>query len=433
MVTTARVRLWGHTVGAVAWNDEREVAEFQFDKDFLRAGLDVAPITMSLAQAQSGFGVFSFPMLNAETFRGLPGMLADSLPDSFGDDVMATWLARQGRNLASLDPVERLCYTGSRGMGALEFEPTKAPFEKVGETLHIEELVMLAGKVLQKRDGLATNIKDEEAMLVILRVGTSAGGARAKVIIAFNEETGQVRSGQVDGLDGYTYWIIKFDGVQSKRLQDPLGYGRIEYAYYLMAQAAGIEMMPCRLLEEGGRAHFMTKRFDRRFDPATGKTEKLHMQTLCGMAHLDYNNPSAHSYEQAFQVMRQLGLPYADAEQLFRRMYFNVMARNQDDHTKNISFLMDKDGVWRLAPAYDMTYAFDPGNKWLKAHQMSVNGKREGIAGSDLFDVAQRMNIKKPARLLERVKDAIRAWPRFADQAGVPADRTEAIRRTHLL
>lgn len=414
MVTTARVRLWGQTVGAVVWNDVRNVAEFEFDRDFLRTGLNVAPIAMPLEKARSGSPVFSFPQLNEETFRGLPGLLADSLPDSFGDDVMATWLARQGRNLESLDPVERLCYTGRRGMGALEFEPTQAPFEKEGETLHMEQLVQLAEKVLQKRDGLATNMKDEEAMLDILRVGTSAGGARAKGIVAFNETTDEVRSGQVDGLDGFSYWIIKFDGVQSKSLNDPKGYGRIEYAYYLMAKEAGIEMMPCRLLEEGGRAHFMTKRFDRLFDKASGKTEKLHMQTLCGMAHFDYNDPSSYSYEQAFQIMRQLRLPYADAEQLFRRMCFNVMARNQDDHTKNISFLMDEDGVWRLSPAYDMTYAFDPSSKWLKAHQMSVNGKRNGIDKHDLLDVATRMNIKKASKVIAEVRSALQNWPNHA-------------------
>jgi len=258
-------------------------------------------------------------------------------------------------------------------------------------------------------------------------VGTSAGGARAKSIIAFNEKTGDVRSGQIDNLKGYAYWIIKFDGVTNKNLGDPKGYGRIEYAYYLMAKDSGISMAHSRLLEENNRAHFMTKRFDR-----TEDNTKLHLQTLCAIAHFDYNQAGVYSYEQAFQIMRILRLSYSDAEQLFMRMVFNVLARNQDDHTKNISFLMDGKGVWSLAPAYDMTYAFDPKNKWMKSHQMSINGKRENIIKEDLLSVAKEMNIKKGTAIIEGISKSIKKWKRFAKKAGIPEMQMDAIAKTHL-
>ncbi|MFN8349991.1 MAG: type II toxin-antitoxin system HipA family toxin [Flavobacteriales bacterium] len=434
MVTHARVLLWGQVVGLVVWDDQQQRATFQYDRAFTRSGLDVAPIMMPLAKARGGGEVFSFGDVRDETFRGLPGLLADSLPDRFGEQILNAWLATQQRTPGSANPVERLCYTGRRGMGALEFEPAHNDWEASSEALQVEDLVRVANSVLYERAAFRTNHKQkgrEEALMDILQVGTSAGGARAKAIVAYNADTGEVRSGQVDGLPGFTYCLIKFDGVTNEKLGDPKGYGRIEYAYHLMARACGVEMMPCRLMEEHGRAHFLTQRFDRVRD-AEGTVHKLHMATLCGIAHMDYNQPLVHSYEQAFQVMRVLGLPYPAAVELFRRMCFNVVAMNCDDHTKNISFLMDPQGAWHLAPAYDVTYAYHPESPWLRQHQMSVNGKRTGITRDDLLAVAKAMNIKKAAAIIDKVVASVKKWKTFAKKAEMPAKQVEMIGKMHL-
>ncbi|MCF8275501.1 MAG: type II toxin-antitoxin system HipA family toxin [Flavobacteriales bacterium] len=422
-MVVAEVNLWGIRVGAVAWNELTNHGVFEFEPDFLKLDLDISPLKMPLAEAQNGKRIFSFPRLNTETFQGLPGLLADSLPDKFGNRLIEEWLARKGRTVQSMNPIEKLCYIGARGMGALEFKPSLARYDKPSEPLQVDELVRLASDILHQRNSLETNLEKPENHGIedIIRVGTSAGGARAKAVIAFNPETGDVRSGQAQHSEGFDYWIIKFDGVNNDLLGDPQGYGRIEFAYHLMAKESGIKMMECRLLEEHGRAHFMTKRFDR-----VGN-EKLHMQTLCGIAHFDYNMPNVYSYEQAFQVMRQLRLPYPDAEELFRRMAFNVISFNCDDHTKNISFLMDKRGEWRLSPAYDVTYAYHPENRWLKQHQMAVNGKRENIYRGDLLKVASEMNIKKPLEIISAVHEAAAKWNGFAEQAGIPENQASAI------
>ena len=314
-------------------------------------------------------------------------------------------------------------------MGALEYEPAIHPFDETSHELDIKELVDLAKAILAERKNLKVNIRDKsgEGLLEIFRVGTSAGGARAKAIIAYDKKTGDVRSGQIDGLEDYEYWIIKFDGVNDKQLGDPKGYGKIEYAYHLMAQDCGIKMTDAELLREDGRAHFMSKRFDRE------GVKKLHMQTLCAIAHLDYNDPLANSYEQSFQAMRQLKLPHTDMEEFYRRMAFNVIARNQDDHTKNISFLMDENGAWKLSPAYDVTYAYDPKNRWMKAHQMSLNGKRDGIKRSDLLEVARSMNVKKSGEIIDRILETVSHWVTYAKKADVHADQIQQIKKTLLL
>jgi serine/threonine-protein kinase HipA len=429
------VLLWGQVVGLVVWDDQQQRATFQYDRAFTRSGLDVAPIMMPLAKARGGDEVFSFGDVRDETFRGLPGLLADSLPDRFGEQILNAWLATQQRTPGSANPVERLCYTGRRGMGALEFEPAHNDWEASSEALQVEDLVRVANSVLYEGAAFRTNHKKgrEAALLDILQVGTSAGGARAKAIVAYNAETGEVRSGQIDGppYGGFTYCLIKFDGVTNEKLGDPKGYGRIEYAYHLMARACGVEMMPCRLMEEHGRAHFLTQRFDRVRD-AEGTVHKLHMATLCGIAHMDYNQPLVHSYEHAFQVMRVLGLPYPAAVELFRRMCFNVVAVNCDDHTKNISFLMDPQGTWHLAPAYDVTYAYHPDSLWLRQHQMSINGKRTDITRDDLLAVAKAMNIKKAAAIIDEVKAGVKRWKSFAKKAGMPAKQVEMIGKMHL-
>jgi len=429
MKTIAKVNIWNEMVGAVAWDDIKGYATFEFEDSFLKKEIDIAPLRMPIVEAKIGKRIFSFPNLNKETYKGLPGLLADSLPDRFGNRLIEVWLAQQGRSSESFNPVERLCYIGKRGMGALEFEPILTPFDQSSTQLELNALVKLAKKILDERYDFKTNLskKSESSFLDILRIGTSAGGARAKAIIAYNPITKDVRSGQIDNLNNYEYWIIKFDGVNDKKIGDPKGYGRIEYAYYLMASKCGIKMNECKLLFEDKHAHFMTKRFDR-ID-----NNKLHMQTLCAIAHYDYNYPSSYSYEQAFQVIRQLKLSYENAEQLFLRMVFNVIARNQDDHTKNISFLMDKNGKWSLAPAYDVTFAYDPKNKWMKSHQMSINGKYDDINRTDILALAKNMNIKKANQKIDNVIDVISKWKAFAKAAKVAAEQIKYIQSTLLL
>lgn len=419
-VTFAEVRLWGASIGLVAWDPALGYAAFEYSPEFLDSGIELSPVMMPLSR-----GSYSFPALNRETYRGLPGMLADSLPDRFGNSLIDQWLAESGRAPDTFNPVQRLMYMGRRGMGALEFYPVIEQEEPGQISLNIEELVALSSRVLALREeehfrlDAADAPANVDGLGKILAVGTSAGGARAKAIIAWNEATGDVRSGQIDAGPGYSYWLLKFDGVSNNRdkeLADPQGYGRIEYAYHLMAVAAGIDMMPCRLLEENGRAHFMTQRFDR-----SAEGRKLHMQTLCALGHHDFNTPGATSYEQAFLLCEQLGLGMAAKEQLFLRMVFNVLAYNRDDHTKQIAFLMDKAGAWRLSPAYDMTYAFNPSGEYTSSHQMSVNRKRSGIHDEDFLAVAERqgLNGALAKRLIARVRRAAADWLRFAQVAAV--------------
>lgn len=430
-VDTAIISLWGDTVGAVAWLADQGVGVFEYDPAFLKNGLDISPIHMGLAEAQRGDGIFSFPGLNRETFLGMPGLLADALPDKFGNSVIDAWLVRNGRDAKSFNPVERLCYTGKRAMGALEFAPPVNRLFDRPVPVEVAELVDLAQSIMAQRLSLDVEIGDSEkenaeAIMDILRVGTSAGGARPKAVIAM-DDNGNVMSGQADVPDGYSYWILKFDGVSDLELGEPKGYGRIEYAYYLMAQAAGIEMEECRLLEESNRAHFLTRRFDRQ------NHERLHMQSLCGMAHYDFNQPGAYSYEQAFAVMRQLRLSKQDAIQQYRRTVFNVIARNQDDHTKNIGLLMDRQGRWKLSPAFDVMYSHNPAGKWTNRHQMSLNGKRGHFIMADLVSVAESISIPKPVEIIKEVIDSVKRWPEFAKEAGVTAKHTSEIAQHHRL
>ncbi|PWA11368.1 type II toxin-antitoxin system HipA family toxin [Flavobacterium laiguense] len=427
MIAVADVKIWNHKVGVVLWDQQRNYGVFEYDKQFFKLGLDLSPIMMPVADAQRGRKIFSFPLLNPDTFKGLPGLLSDSLPDKFGNQIIDAWLAQQGKSSSDFNPVDRLCYIGKRGMGALEFEPANNGTIEKSNPIEIQELVKFAKEVLNARSDFHSDLDSEKGFSDILQVGSSAGGARAKAIIAYNTTTGDVRSGQVDGLEGFDYWLIKFDGVTNHQLGDPKGYGNIEYAYYLMAIDAGITMSESKLMSENNRSHFMTKRFDRQ------NNQKTHMQTLCGIAHFDYNMPRAYSYEQAFQIMRQMKLPYSDMEELYRRMVFNVMSRNQDDHTKNISFLMFPNGEWRLSPAYDVTYAYNPDNFWLKAHQMSVNGKRENIMLEDLLAVAKNINLKKPKPIIELCNEVLSNWRNYAAKAGIENTQIEQIGKQIIL
>lgn len=428
-MTDARVRLWGRDIGAVSWLAQREVGVFQFLPEFVDSGIEIAPLMMPLRTFP-----YEFPALPRQAFKGLPGMLADSLPDRWGNAVIDGWLASRGRAADSFDPVERLCYIGQRGMGALEFEPAILGPTPQERTVEVAALADLANKILDDRaalGGVFTGSSDKDVIEDILRVGTSAGGARAKAVLAWNPSTQEFRSGQVDPKAGFEHWLIKFDGVvnnKDKELADPQGYGRIEYAYHLMARDAGVDMSDCRLHEEGGRSHFMTKRFDR--SPSGGKR---HMQSLAALAHYDYNNPVSHAYEQALQVLKRLGLPKLDVEQQFLRAVFNVIARNQDDHVKNIAFLMDRQGRWRLSPAFDISYAWNPGGEWTGRHQMSVNGKRDDFERSDLIALAQVGGIKvKPAKeVIACVIESVKRWPEFAAKAGVPGDTGRKIEKAH--
>ena len=431
-VTIAEVRLWGRTIGAVDLQEGERTATFQYDPAFARSNIEVSPLTMALRSAP-----YRFPELPGSTFHGLPGLLADSLPDKYGNALIDAWLASQGRIATSFNPVERLCYTANRGMGALEYLPATGPNATVtSERLDIAALVALASDILAARNTLTGSFATEHAtstLATILAVGTSAGGARAKALIAWNPLTNDVRSGQGPALPDYTQWLLKFDGVSANRdkeLDDPQGFGAIEFAYAKMAGAAGIDMAECRLLAENGRRHFMTRRFDRLDGGA-----KLHMQSLGALAHYDFNQAGAYAYEQALLAIRQLRLPMAAVEQQFRRMVFNIVARNQDDHVKNIAFLMDRAGNWALSPAYDLTYSYNPAGAWTGQHQMTVNNKRQDFTIDDLRACANVAAMKRgrAESIHDEVRTAVRSWPHYASEAGVDEQAIAAIGVTHRL
>jgi len=426
----AEVKIWNELVGAVAWDAERGIAVFEYGPKFKRLEWDISPLKMPIYDNRNRF---FFPELRADrnaaydTFKGLPGLLADALPDKYGNQLINIWLTQQGRPLDSMNPLEMLCFIGKRGMGALEFEPAKLNQEKRTFSIEIDSLVATAQKMLEQREAFAAHLdkEEEQAVLEILKIGTSAGGARPKAVIAWNEKTGEVRSGQTAAPKGFEHWLIKLDGVSDVQLGSSHGYGNVEMAYYNMAKACGIHMMPSRLLEENGRAHFMTKRFDRE-----GDNVKHHVQTFCAVRHFDYNQVKSFSYEQLFQCMRELKLTYTDAEQLFRRMVFNVIARNCDDHTKNFSFLLKQGGKWELAPAYDLCHAYRPGSEWVSQHALSINGKRKNITKADLLVVGKSIQCKKAAEIIDQINDVVQDWQTFANEVSVKPALRDAIAKT---
>lgn len=414
-MNTAYVKIWDELVGAVAWDESRGVAIFEYDSKFVRKNWDIAPLTMPISSSRR---TFEFPALrkkidpSTDTFKGLPGLLADMLPDRYGNELINSWLAQRGRPQNSMNPIEMLCFIGTRGMGALEFEPILMKENKRTFSVEIDSLVDISQKLLKTKESFSTNLNEDEekAILDILKIGTSAGGARPKAVIAYNEKTGEVRSGQTTAPKGFEHWLIKLDGVSDIQLGASVGYGRVEMAYYNMATDCGIEMMPSKLLEENGRAHFITKRFDRE----AGST-KHHIQTLCAMKHFDYSALTSFSYEQLFQTMRELRLPYPAAEQMFRRMVFNVIARNCDDHTKNFSFRLKKDSEWELTPAYDICHAYQPGHAWVSQHILSINGKRTDITKKDLLTIADATRIRKAPEIIEQINEVVRNWTTYAN------------------
>ena len=424
MVDVAKVKLFDRAIGTFRWDSRYNVVQFEYDKSFIGQGIEPSPLMMPVQAGR----VYSFGDLGKETFKGLPGLLADSLPDTYGRALFDRWLAITGRSISNI--VETLCFLGKRCMGALEFEPAIDVDYSLNSKIEIDSLVDVARDALLNKENFGVNIKDDKkaAIAEILSLGTSAGGQRAKAIIAYNKTTGEVRSGQTDVPEGFDYYIIKLDGVSATTgFRETENYGRLEYSFYKLVKTCGINMSECSLIEENGRAHFLTKRFDRE----NGK--KVHMQTLCGIAHYDYRLHRAYSYEQVFNVMRALKLPYSQAQEMFRRMVFNVIVRNQDDHTKNISFLMGEDGVWRLSPAYDMGYAYNPDGGWTATHQMSINGKFDDITRKDLLECGAKNNIKNASLIIDEVREVASQWPTIAKECDVPQNMINGITDNMLL
>ncbi len=409
------VRAWGATVGAVTLDPASGYYAFEYDPAWTRRGIELAPLHMPV-----GPGVFVFPQLPELTYRRLPAMLADSLPDRFGNALVDARLAEEGVATGAITPLDRLAYAGDRAMGALEYHPPVAAGPDHTTAVQLADLVVAARFAL--RGEFTADETTQEALTQLIQVGTSAGGARAKAVISFNPDTGQVRSGQLEAPAGFEHWLLKLDGVDGDRLTETQSYGRIEYAYALMAAEAGVTMAPCRLLEENGRAHFMTRRFDRLSDGG-----KVHVQTLCALAHLDFNQADTHSYSQYLDVVDRLGLGRDALAQAFRRVVFNVAAANRDDHTKNLAFCCDEDGVWSLAPAYDVNHAHNPVGEWTQRHQMGVNGRFEHITAADLLAVADLFAVPSAKRIVAEVAATVADWPRFAATAEVPEERVATV------
>ncbi len=426
MVDVTEVKIWGEFVGAVRWDEPQQMGYFQYDSKFIQKKWDLSPIKMPIDQ---GSRIYSFPGLRKnpndteDTFKGLPGLLSDALPDRYGNKLINIWLAQQGRPENIMNPVEKLCFIGTRGMGALEFEPAQIKSGTKSFSLELGSIVELANKMLNRREAFLTNLtKDEEkGMVDILNIGTSAGGTRPKAVIAYNSKTKEIRSGQGNVPKGFEHWLLKLDGVSGEQFVESSGWGRVEYAYYLMALDSKIEINESQLLEENGRGHFMTKRFDRKGNV------KHHIQSLCGLQHYDFNDMYGYSYEQVFQTMRLLRMTYPEAEQMFRRMVFNVLSTNYDDHAKNFSFILKKEERWRLAPAYDLCFSYDPSNYWVNKQTLSVNGKRLEITKSDLMTIANDNNIKKADRIIDHINSVIKSWDIYADRAEVRNDLKKSI------
>jgi Uncharacterized protein related to capsule biosynthesis enzymes len=411
-----RVNIWGETIGIASWDEKRQCATFRYGPSYLDKGAEISPLMMRLSPR-----TYAFDSLNRETFHGLPGLLSDSIPDAFGNALIDVWLGQKGIPISKFTPLDRLCYIGKRGMGALEYEPSEDDAKDDG--IDVNLLASLAQDVLQRREALETEL-NKEGMEKLITVGTSAGGARAKAVVAVNESTMEVRSGQLTLPSEFSHWLIKFDTEPADKKK---GYCKIEYAYHKMAVDCGIYMSECRLLEIDGKAHFMTRRFDR-----IG-IEKVHTQTLCAFGHMDFKVPGKHSYEEVFGIMRRLRLPYKDQEQLFRRMVFNAIMKNCDDHTKNVSFMLRRDGDWRLAPAYDVTYAYDPSNFWIRRHQMSINGKLEDVTRKDLTDTAYSAGIKNADDIIDSTLSVAAEWNEYAKDAGIDGNVVETIGKRHLV
>ena len=413
MNTTAEVYLWGTRVGIIHQELDKSYASFEYDSEFLKSGIEISPIMMPLSSI-----VYEFPSLTGEPFFGMPGLVVDSLPDDFGNKVIEQWLASKGKSITDFTAIDRLCYTGKRGMGALEYVPVTFDLEDINERINVSEMVQFASDILNQRKSVVLNAKDSLTYAQLLQVGSSAGGARAKALIAWNDSTNEIRSGQLSLENGFDYWLIKFDNVSRNGdhgLEDIPEYTLIEYAYYKMASEAGIDMNECRIYSHEGENHFITKRFDR----VNGK--KIHMQSLGALAHISYKEPGLCSYEMASQYMNELNLSMKEIEQFYKRMVFNVVAVNQDDHVKNVSFIMDRNGKWKLSPAYDITFSYNPTNKWLRAHQMTINQKNTGINLADLLEAGKKMGLKKSKcmEIISHISSVVDDFEKYAEDANI--------------
>ncbi|MDE9433154.1 type II toxin-antitoxin system HipA family toxin [Xenorhabdus bovienii] len=411
------------SVGAVSFNTDTGIGSFEYNPSFINTGIELSPIKMPLSKR-----IYSFPELRYETYKGLPGLIADSLPDDFGNAILNAWVASRGKQASDITPLQRLQYIGKRGMGALEYAPAiKLKNLNTSQEIVIESLVSIAQEVLDTRADFAVELngdgqEDREGMLALLSVGTSAGGARAKAVLAFNKDFTQVLSGQTEVPAEFTHYLMKFDGVSEhnkvkETFGDPLGYGTMEYVYHLMAKSCGIDMMPCKLLSEGDRRHFITQRFDR-----IGN-EKIHVQTLNSLVHVDYKMPGSYSYAELFGITRQLGLSAKEAEQLFKRMVFNIIARNHDDHAKNFAFMLNDSNKWQLAPAYDLAYSYKPGSKWVNSHWMSLNGKRDEFSRKDLYSLEKLSPLftrSKINTIIDETIEHVSQWQVLATEYKVP-------------
>jgi serine/threonine-protein kinase HipA len=432
VIEVVKVKYNGQDVGAVSFNTETGVGAFEFESRFIKSGIELSPIKMPLSKK-----IYSFPENNNETFKGLPGMIADSLPDDFGNAVMNAWIASQGMSATDITPLQRLQYNGKRGMGALTYSPAiQRKNLNRSQYIEIQSLISIAQKILDKREQFQVTLgkqgqEDKEAMMALLSVGMSAGGARAKAVLAFNSDFTQVRSGQTNAPEGFTHFVVKFDGVSETHTNketfgDPLGYGAMEYVYYLMAKACGIDMMPCRLLNEGNRRHFITQRFDRKGN------QKIHVQTLNGIAHVDYKKVGSYSYEELFSLARELKLTPDDAMQIFKRMVFNIIARNHDDHSKNFGFMLDNQHKWQLAPAYDLAYSYKPGSPWVNSHWMKLNGKRDSFIREDFYSLKKISPIftkRKINHTIEKITEHVSEWNALAIEHIVPQSLIKVISR----
>lgn len=413
-----QVKLYDEILGTIDWNANKGSSTFQYSNNALNRGIEPSPIIMPTQEK-----IFETNRDHIN-FHNLPYLLSDSMPDDFGNRMMKEWLKQKKLSIDDINPVDRLTYVGSRGMGALEYEPINYK-EDNNHNVNTSDLFEVAKKVLEGKEETTYDYLDKDSLSDILRIGTSVGGARAKALIAIkfdsNKKITEIKSGDIIQPEGYSYWLLKIDGANEKTLGEGEGLGKIEYAYYLLATQAGVEMADSILFEENNRFHFLTKRFDR-----TDNGDKIHMQTFSALAGIDYKIQKASSYETLFRVMKRLRLPYYQFEQQYRRALFNVIARNHDDHVKNFSFLMDKQGAWKISPAYDINYSYSPGGTWTNVHQSSINNKFDNFTRNDLLSLGKTFGIKKANHILDEIIEAVNLWSKIATEIDIPKKEIEA-------
>lgn len=396
-----QVSIWGKNVGLLSWDDKRGCSSFQFDRDFINNGLDIAPLVAPLSSAIVQRG-FPFSGNKEKPYYGLPEFIADSLPDHWGNVVFQKWLEANNLHTRQINIVDRLSFIGKRAMGAFEFQPAHIK-EDASIDIELSSLYELANRIFNDRQNVSIDINNGLIIEDLYKVGTSAGGQRPKAIIAIDETTGIIRSGQADLPQNFKHYILKFDTSKP----DDFPFTKIEMAYYLMARDCGIDMMPSKLVEIEGTQNFLTQRFDR----VDGI--RIHTQTMAAMSSF------ADTYEDLFVIGRKINLTAEEQTQQYRRMVFNILAGNVDDHTKNFSFLMYPNGEWHIAPAYDLIFSIDPDSRLFRNHELSVRGKRNNITRKDLIDFAKAQDIKNPANIIEQTIEVVKKFNDYAEQVGI--------------